>query len=418
MRILILNQSFYPDIVSAAQHASDLASALVEEGHAVTVVASRRAYTDRHTCFPARETWRGCDVRRVFSLGLEKTGKWGRILDSAILLAAFLRELIRLPRFDVVLAMTHPPMVAFLAALITRIKGGRLVSWVMDLNPDEAIAAGWLRAESLAARVLNWALVSSLRASLMIVVLDRFMLARIEGKGIPPENIVVIPPWAHDKTVRYDAAGRAEFRAAHGLADKFVVMYSGNLSPVHPLDTLLHAAARLGNRNDIRFCFIGGGNALPAVQQFFQERHLETLVCLPYQPLSRLGASLSAADLHLVTMGDSMVGIVHPCKIYSILTLGVPFLHIGPGENHLSEIAKSLGTPGASYHARHGDIDGVVNAIVEAASRNPGTVEELRRASAPFSQGVLIPKFIRILEEVVAEERPHMAVHLTGEQAE
>ena len=37
---------------------------------------------------------------------------------------------------------------------------------------------------------------------------------------------------------------------------------------------------------------------------------------LPYQPLQKLSASLSAADLQVAVMGEKFVGIVHPCKIY------------------------------------------------------------------------------------------------------
>ena len=46
MKILILNQAFYPDVVSTAQHAADLAVKLVEEGHEVTVIAGRRAVAE------------------------------------------------------------------------------------------------------------------------------------------------------------------------------------------------------------------------------------------------------------------------------------------------------------------------------------------------------------------------------------
>src|SRR5206468_1545889 len=80
------------------------------------------------------------------------------------------------------------------------------------------------------------------------------------SKGIGPDKIAVIPPWSHDDAARFDAEGREAFRQAHGLADKFVVMYSGNHSPCHPLDTLLAAAGSLAHRKDIVFCFVGGGS--------------------------------------------------------------------------------------------------------------------------------------------------------------
>lgn len=399
MRILILNQSFHPDIVAVAQHAGDLAAALAADGHAVTVVASRRSYTNSKVCFSARETWRGCEIHRVTSLGLGKQGKWRRILDSLTLLVAFLWALIRLPRFDVVLAMTHPPLVAFLAALVTRVKGGRLVSWIMDLNPDEAIAAGWVSPDSWTAAVLNRVLCFSLRSSDRIILMDRFMQQRIRNKGIPANGLTVVPPWSHDDVVRYDPAGRSAFRKAHGLAKKFVVMYSGNLSIVHPIDTLLDAALQLRHHAEISFCFVGGGNALPKVRDFMSQHALRNISCLPYQPLAELGASLSAADLHAVVMGDDMVGIVHPCKIYNVLALGTPFLHVGPRRNHIADIIAALRTPGAAYDAVHGDVSAVVAAILDAASRRLGPLSELVEAAGSFSQRLLVPRMVRILAD-------------------
>ena len=67
MRILLLNQVFYPDVVSTAQHLADLATSLVERGHEVTVISSRRAYEHPDTIFSARENWRGIKIVRVYS---------------------------------------------------------------------------------------------------------------------------------------------------------------------------------------------------------------------------------------------------------------------------------------------------------------------------------------------------------------
>ena len=77
-----------------------------------------------------------------------------------------------LPRQDVVIALTSPPLISCLASWFTRLKGGRMIFWVMDLNPDEAIAAGWLKPDSLTAKLLRGLLRSSLRHADKIVVLD------------------------------------------------------------------------------------------------------------------------------------------------------------------------------------------------------------------------------------------------------
>jgi glycosyltransferase involved in cell wall biosynthesis len=411
MRIRILNQSFHPDVVAVAQHAADLAAALSSDGHSVTVVASRRAFTDASIQFPARGTWKGCTIRRLPSLGLGKQEKWRRVLDSCVLLATFLCELLRPEKFDLTIAMTHPPLVAFMAALAKEIRGGWLVSWVMDLNPDEAIAAGWLPAASWSARILNSLLRFSLRGSDRIIVMDRFMQQRMRDKGVPADKLTVIPPWAHDDSVRYDEAGRARFRKTHGLTGKFVVMYSGNLSLVHPLDTLLTAAARLRDHNDIVFCFIGGGASLPAVRAFASQNGLDNIICLPYQAREDLRTSLSSADLHVVVMGNEMVGIVHPCKVYNILALGIPFLHVGPRRNHVVEIMETLRSPGGAYHAGHEDVESAVLAILDAAQRRLGRLPELAAAAKAYSQRRLLSQMLACLYDVAAPPRAAVAAN-------
>ena len=123
--------------------------------------------------------------------------------------------------------MTSPPLISFIASLAVPRRARSLVFWSMDLNPDEAIVAGWLREKSLVARLLSLMMLHSLRRADRIVALDRFMKVRIEAKGIPAEKVLLVPPWSHDDRVRFDAAGREEFRAIHELSDRFVVMYSG-----------------------------------------------------------------------------------------------------------------------------------------------------------------------------------------------
>src|SRR5262245_43605301 len=103
-----------------------------------------------------------------------------------------------MPRFDVVIALTSPPLVSVLGALVSRLRGSRFVFWVMDLNPDEAIAAGWLTPGSLSARLLARLLSVSLRQADQVVALDRFMADIIAGKGIDRSRIAVLPPWCHE----------------------------------------------------------------------------------------------------------------------------------------------------------------------------------------------------------------------------
>jgi colanic acid biosynthesis glycosyl transferase WcaI len=401
MKILLLNQCFYPDVVSTAQHTSDLACALAARGHEVTVIAGSRGYDDPKLRFPSEQTWKGVRIYRVPSLPTGKGSKAKRALNIGSFFLTCFWRLLSMGRFDTVIALTSPPLISAMAALFVKLKGGRFVYWIMDLNPDEAIAAGWLRADSQTARLLGSALMFSANTATSIVVLDRFMRDRMAAKGLAPAKLKTLPPWSHDREVRFNPSGREAFRAKHNLTGKYVVMYSGNHSPCHPLDTILEAAAQLASDSGIHFCFVGGGSEYAKVRTFAADRKLNNVLCLPYQPLAELSASLSSADLHLVVLGDPMAGLVHPCKIYNVMAIGIPVLFIGPAASHIGDIAESNPDLPISLF-EHGDVTGVVAAInaarirLGAASALPH--ERMRVAAKEFSVDCLLPQFTALIE--------------------
>ena len=283
-------------------------------------------------------------------------------------------------------------------APVARLRRSRFFYWVMDFNPDEAIAAGWLRPNSSVARVLDWISRFSLRQARKIIALDRFMRERIVAKGIAPAKVLVIPPWSHDTEVTFDAEGRERFRKAHGLDGKFVVMYSGNHSPVHPLDTLLAAARQLASNPDDFLLHRRRSEWRKIQEKQKTDRTLSNIICLPYQPLDQLAGSLSAADLHVVVMGNDFVGLVHPCKIYNALSVGAPVLYIGPSPSHISEILDTLDGHYTCAAAHHGDVERVVEQILRVRRESAALVRQPPKISSMFSRETLLPRLVAELE--------------------
>ena len=402
MRITLINQAFYPDVVSSGQHLADLAVSLAARGHEVTVITSRRAYDDPAKKFPARETWRDIKIFRVLNTGFGKHAKWRRAADFLTFLFSSCGRLALLPKPEVIGALTSPPLVSVIAAGYARLRGAKFCYWIMDLNPDEAIAAGWLSPGSFAAKWLERLSRFSLKQAAVVVVLDEFMERRILAKGIAAGKIAVIPPWSHDAEVRFDPAGRAAFRKTHGLEKKFVVMYAGNHSPCHPLATVLAAVKELAtSAADISFCFVGGGSEQRRVKTFAQENKLPNVLCLPYQPLDQLAGVLSAADLHLVVMGDPFVGLVHPCKAYNLLRVNAPILYMGPRPSHISKILDQLNGRLPGGWTPHGDPASAVKTILELKSavaqvgrQNFEPLEEC------FSKETLLPRLVAAIEAI------------------
>src|SRR5262245_7771566 len=118
MKVLLLNQTFHPDVVATAQQLTDFAVRLAERGHKVTVVTSRAGYDDLDRHFPRREIWREITIHRVRSSRLGKGAKWRRAVDFASFTASCCLRLTVLPRHDVIVALTSPPLIAFVGAAL------------------------------------------------------------------------------------------------------------------------------------------------------------------------------------------------------------------------------------------------------------------------------------------------------------
>jgi hypothetical protein len=166
-------------------------------------------------------------------------------------------------------------------------------------------------------------------------------------------------------------------------------MYSGNHSPANPLRTLLEATLAFKNRDDLRFFFIGGGLGKQEVENFARYHHVPNIVSLPYQPLADLRYSLSAADVHVVSLGGDMVGIVHPCKIYGAMTVGRPILFLGPRPSHVADILEE--NP-IGRHVAHGEVQACVAAIESFLGASAAALQTM----GDTAQRVLTQRFTQV----------------------
>lgn len=358
--VLVLSQVYVPDPAAVGQHMADAAAALVRRGHRVVVLTSGRGYDDPSVKYPRREVIDGVEVRRIPLTSFGKSSIAMRLLGGvSFTLQAIVRSISVRP-LDAILVSTAPPMASVAAVAIGALRRAAIKYWVMDLNPDQLVALGVIRETSLVARIFDWLNRLVLRRASDVVVLDRFMAARVNRKLDVRDKLTVIPPWPHEDHLEVIDHRENPFRRRHSLDGKLVVMYSGNHGPSNPIATLLHAATRLGDLPDLVFLFVGGGIGKKEVD----EAAGPAIRSLPYQPLHDLKYSLSAADVHLVTVGDSVVGIVHPSKVYGAMAVARPVLLLGPEQSHVGEL---IGEHDIGWRVSHGDVDGAERVLRQIA---------------------------------------------------
>jgi glycosyltransferase involved in cell wall biosynthesis len=304
MRVLLLNQYYYPDVAPTAQLAADLGAELVRRGHQVTAVASARPYSGRGFRRLLDEH-AGVRILRIPATALGRHLRATRVLDYGSYLGGLAPALLAV-RADVVVALSTPPLLACVALLPQLLQRARIVYWAMDVYPELALALGALRAGGVAARLLaGVAQLLSQRAD-AIVALDEAMRARLVAAGAAPEKVEVIDNWVDGDMLRPRAGQENALRQSLGLDGRFTVSYSGNMGLGHDFETLL-AAMRLLAEDEVSWLFIGDGPRRERFESDVQRAGLRRVHFLDYRRRDKLPISMTAADCRWSTLARPRV---------------------------------------------------------------------------------------------------------------
>ena len=357
--LLFICQVYVPDPAAVGQYVADAAEEMARRGHRVVVYTSARGYDDPSRRYPARETRAGVEVRRFPLSSFGKSSIPVRLAAQALfVLQAMVHGLLTRGLCGVVVT-TVPPFCGAAGVVLSRLRGVPLKVWVMDLNPDQMVAMGKLGPRSLPVRIFDALNGTVFRQSAYVVVLDRFMAERVARKLDVRRELDVLPPWPLEDHLERVPHEENPFRREHVPPGSFVLMYSGNHSPVNPLGTILDAVERLQDDPRLLLFCVGGGEGKREVEERIR-RGARNLRSFPYQPLDSIRFSLSAADAHVVSLGDELVGIVHPCKVYGAMAVARPVLVVGPAPSHVSELLDRLKI---GWQVPHGSVERAVTTI-------------------------------------------------------
>jgi colanic acid biosynthesis glycosyl transferase WcaI len=372
-RVLLINQYYWPDHASTAQHLTDLAESLTEAGYECHVLASQGRYKPGEPRPLAFEIHNDVYIHRVYATSLGRRGTWARMTDYLSFYAGAAVKALLMPRFDVVVTLTTPPLIGLVGTLLKRLKKTRHVYWSMDLHPDASLALGRMSHKGLFARLMYRLSGFVYSQADQVVVLGPYMADRIALKSVPPERITTIPVWSERDEIYPTPRDANPLRRVLGLDGVFVAMYSGNLGLAHSFDEFIEAARRLRNRPDIVFLYVGEGPRLAEVKAARDSEGLANIRFLDYVPRSQLQASLALADVHLISMRPEMTGIVVPGKLYGVMAAGRPAVFVGPEH---CESADTIRDAGCGVTITSGDAEGLVAALLRLAS-NPSLARRM-----------------------------------------
>ena len=339
-RVLFINRSYWPDCEATGQLLTELCEGLATEFE-VSVLVGQPNHMTHAQSYRATGTQHrnNVDIYRVAHTTFSKRTMLGKAINLVSFTASALWKVFWVPKHEVIVVETDPFLLALVGGLVKKLRGGKLVVYMQDVYPDVATEIGKVR-PGLVTRVIGQLMQKALSSADEIIVLGEDMKRRLVSHGIEDQKITRIPNWI-DTSVVYPVKEENAFRQKFGFNDKFVVMHSGNMGLTQELDHIIEVAKLLKDRKDIEFVFVGNGASRSRLEGKAQELKLNNVHFLPYQPREELAISLSAADLHLVSMHPNITGCLVPSKLYGIMASGTPVLAVVPDDSDVWDIVNS-----------------------------------------------------------------------------
>lgn len=343
MKILFINQFFWPDAAATGQFLEDLVRHLASEGHEITVIASGKRYADAAALSdapPAR-------IVRVAGVPFARSIS-GRALSYLSFFAGACWQALRVPRTDVVVTMTTPPLLSVIGDFLQRFRGARHFIWEMDLFPDALVSLNAMREGGWADRFLGTIADRCRRRADAVIALGPCMETRLLRRGIPSERIHIADNWADGEEIRPLPPREA--------ADLHI-LYSGNLGLSHDIETIAAAMEALHGDSRFRFSFAGGGARRAELEARCRATGTAKVTFLPYANRKDVAASLGNSDIGLVTLKPECSGTVVPSKVYGLMAAGRPILFIGPPD---ASAARLIERHACGWRVDSGDAEALI----------------------------------------------------------
>ena len=369
MRLLVLTPHLRPDSAPTGVVVSAIVDGLTGAGHDVHVVTSLPWYREHRV----EDRWRGRLVRRghhgtatVTRLHPFPTDKGNLVARSLGFIGltglATVAGLAARGPFDGVIAVSPPLTFGAAGWLLARRHRCPLVFNVQDVFPDVAVEVGAIGSPRAIA-FFRWLERASYRRADAVTVLSDDLAANVsrkvdvaDGTGRRPV-VRVVPNFVDTDSIR-PADRMTRYRVEHGLGDRTVVMYAGNLGHSQSLDLVVAAADRHRDRHDLVYVVNGGGVRADDLRAAAAQR--KNLVVVDYQPADRVPEVLASADLHLVPLRAGLGESSVPSKTYSVLAAGRPLI---ASIDEDSEVARVVVEAGAGLAVPPDDVEALVEAV-------------------------------------------------------
>ena len=204
--------------------------------------------------------------------------------------------------------------------------GAAFVDWVQDfysLAIARLVSRRYLGLGRLAAAHYSRMERAILQGSDGIVFISEDFRTFAPSLASRAEAISVIPNWGALDEIEVRPK-RNPWAERHGLADKFVFLYSGTLGLKHNPDHLLRLADAFASHEDVVIAVAAAGLGMDRLMADQRRTPRPNLLTFPLQPFDQFSDLLGASDVLLALLEDDAGDFSVPSKILSYLCAARP----------------------------------------------------------------------------------------------
>ena len=321
-RVLLVTTNYWPEPTGIAVYTTDLAEALKNNKHQVTVLTSLPHYPWWKVPKEFAHLGEGISSQNVVEVIRAKhyvPPKMNALLRMRFEFSLWwnlnrVSKRFKNNDFDVVIACMPTVAAGVIGNKIAKKLGLQFGLIVQDLSGAGAKQSG-LRGGALISKVAHLVEGRALHGADSLVVVSPAMRDVVIGLGVESKKVSQILNYSARTIVSVD---KVTARKKFGWTEsEFVVIHTGNMGAKQDLENVVQAAEALGRNSVIKIYLIGHGNQENTLKQMCAgKENISVMAAVLDEDYSAL---LSAADLLLVNERSTQMEMSLPSKLTSYL---------------------------------------------------------------------------------------------------
>lgn len=341
MNVLYIATSF-PSPKKGSTIYTDLAEALVENGHKLTVVVSEERKNTKKTYWSKE---RGCEVLRVKTGNLYDVSfveKGITILSLEYILKLAIKKYLSNKKFDLILYESPPVTNCGIVKYAKKKFNAKTYLMLKDIFPQNAVDIGIMKKNSFAYKIFKRKEKSLYNVSDVIGCMSegnrRYVLEH--NSSINPEKVIVFP-----NTKKINDLNKIEnnmnLRKKYKIPlDSTVFIFGGNMGKPQGTDLLCNAINKLKDNKDIFFLLVGRGTERENIRRFIENNDCRNVLQIDNLPRDEYEDMVKQCDVGLVLLDHRFTIPNYPSRILAYMEYSMPVVAATDSNTDFKELIK------------------------------------------------------------------------------